>query len=380
VKIILAPDKFKQTLSTIEFCKAASLGIRRCDPEARIISMPLSDGGEGLCLVFENHGQFAWRAAIVRDPLFRTIDVHYLYDPDQCVAVIGLSTASGLNLLNEDERNPLKTTSFGFGELILKAVQQGARHIILGLGGSATNDAGIGMAAALGYRFLDSDGHVLTPVGGNLINIADIKKPDINLLKDIKITVLSDVTNQLFGPEGAAMVYSGQKGADERTQSFLDRSLRHFAAIVKEKLDLEIAEISGAGAAGGLGAGCKVFLNAMPLQGASFILDFLDFESQCRDADLVITGEGSFDPQSDYGKTPAMVADRATILNIPVALIAGQIQGESQKEALFKYKYDISKHAGSKEKAMQQTASYVEKAAYEIVYQLKKDHGQITGT
>lgn len=322
MKIIVAPDKFKGSLTAAEVCAAVGEGILQIHPGAEVIHHPLADGGEGSLDILANHQATEEVEAIVLNPIFQPIKASYLLSGD--TAYIEMARASGLPLLRPDQRSARLTTTFGTGQLIRNAIQRGAHRIFLFVGGSATTDAGIGMAAALGYRFLDASGEQVRPIGENLGQISRIDTSQ--LLFDpakIKATVVSDVLNPLYGPEGAAYVFAPQKGANADDVAFLDTGLQHLAAIIQRDLTTAIAGIPGAGAAGGLGAGGVAFLGADIQSGIETMITATNLEQHLPDTDLIITGEGMLDHQSLQGKVVAGVAALAKRKDIPVVVVAG---------------------------------------------------------
>lgn len=324
MKILIAPDKFKGSLSAEEVCESTAAALKQLDPTITIQSISMADGGEGTAqlLTTQTHGR--WITCVVTDPLFRKIEAGYGISGDGTTAFIEMAAASGLQLLSLPERNPLKTTSFGTGELIADALHKGVKNIVLAIGGSATNDAGIGMAAALGSHFFNHQGKILTPTGENLTQLHSMDIGELQKrMKNITVTVLCDVNNPLSGPQGAAYVFAPQKGADAKTVTLLDQGLKNFAAVVKRDFDLTV-EFPGAGAAGGLGAGAKVFLNATLTRGIDYVIEALKVDAAIRNADLIITGEGKMDIQTLSGKVVAGVASCATRLNKPVIALVGK--------------------------------------------------------
>jgi len=324
VKIIVCPDKFKGSLSASEVCSAITDGILRADANADVQSYPMADGGEGTCALLTelHHGSFI--QIKVKGPLFTPVLARYGISGNGEAAFIEMAEASGLTLLTPGERNPLLTTTFGTGELIADAIRRKVELIVLGLGGSATNDAGIGMAAALGYSFRDVTGELLQPIGENLIHIHHVGLQDVNPgLKDISVVALCDVTNPLFGPEGAAFVYGPQKGGNEKQLQLLDAGLRNFGRIMRKRFNTSV-DFPGAGAAGGLGAGAKVFLRASMRQGVKYMIESGDLAAKIRDADLVITGEGKIDEQTFSGKVVSAVLNLASAEGKPVVAVCGQ--------------------------------------------------------
>ena len=328
MKFLLAPDKFRGSLTASEVCLAMTEGIREIFPEADIVALPMADGGEGTAEILTFNAGGEMHTALVSDPLGRSITAAYGLSFDGKTAFIEMATASGLRLLDADERNPLKTTTLGTGQLIREALQKGANRLILGIGGSATTDGGIGMAAALGWQFLDAKGAVLTPNGESLEKINQILPPHEASIPDVSsmiIEVACDVTAPLFGPEGAAYVYAPQKGADAAMVAQLDEGLRHLAKIISRDFGVDIAQVPGTGAAGGLGFGALFFLKATLKEGVRIVMEQTHFETHLADTNLVLTGEGKIDEQTLQGKLIAGIAGAAQQRNIPVAALCGAL-------------------------------------------------------
>lgn len=322
MKILIAPDKFKGSLTAKDVCKAIKLGIFKLYPDYEVVELPLADGGEGFSEAIMGEKSFEKVECFVKDPIGRVINSH-LYIIAGQTAIVEMANASGLNLLLPVERNPLKTSTFGTGQLINCAIKLGVSEIIIGIGGSATNDAGIGMAAALGYVFLDQNRSELAPIGENLIKIRYIVEPKMKPWESISIKVACDVSNPLYGIDGAAYVFAKQKGANDVEIKELDKGLKHFSEICSIYFGRKTHEIPGAGAAGGLGYGLVTFLNAGLKSGIDLILEANDFDENLENIDLVITGEGKIDSQTLSGKVVAGVAKRANVKNIPVYGICG---------------------------------------------------------
>jgi len=326
LKVLIAPDSFKGSLTAYEVAKSIEKGIKKYKQEIEVKLLPLADGGEGTVqsLVDATDGQIIKKE--VTGPLGDKVHAFYGLLGDQKTAVIEMASASGLPLIPEGKQDPSKTTTYGTGELIKGALSQEVDEIIIGIGGSATTDAGVGMAQALGVSFLDQKGNEIGYGGRYLNKIEDIDMSGLNpKVKDVKIRVACDVDNPLFGKSGAAYVYSPQKGADQKMVEKLDKNLRHFNQIVKNALNKDVSEIPGAGAAGGLGAGLMAFLDAKLEKGIDIILDTVNFEKKLENVDLVITGEGKLDGQSIYGKTPIGVSKRSKKHNKQVIAIAGSL-------------------------------------------------------
>ena len=339
MKIVIAPDSFKESMTALEAATAIKMGFDKVLPNAEYIKVPMADGGEGTVqsLVDATNGRIIYET--VTGPLGDPVDAFYGLTGDGKTAVIEMAAASGLHLVSEEKRNPLKTTTKGTGELIRKALNKGVKHLIIGLGGSATNDGGAGMAQALGVKLLDTNGNQIGYGGGELKKLDSIDVSNIDpRLTDTVIEVACDVDNPLTGERGAAVVFGPQKGASPEVVQRLDDNLGHFAEILKRDLDKDIAHIPGTGAAGGLGAGLLAFLNVNLKRGVDIVLDFVGLEEKIKDATLVITGEGKIDRQTIYGKTPIGVAKTAKKYSIPVIGIAGSI-GE-QSEVVYEYGID----------------------------------------
>lgn len=328
MNILLAPDSFKGSLSAEDFCLVAEKAIRSIIPSARVFKIPLADGGEGTveALVYNTDGEI--RYATVSGPTTKPVKAHYGILGDGKTAVIEMASASGLPLVPEVERNPMVTTTYGTGELVQAALDAGCSTIIMGIGGSATNDCGVGMLQALGFGLLDAVGQPIRPGAEGLL---DLKQIDLSTrdprLDDVTFLVACDVNNPLYGPNGAAYIYGPQKGASEEMVPILDQSLQNFATVIQENLGKEIAEIPGVGAAGGLGAGFLAFLNAELKSGFKIIRDTIQLEEIFKEEviDLVITGEGEMNYQTVNGKLPVGVAKLAKKYHLPVIAIVGKI-------------------------------------------------------
>jgi glycerate kinase len=326
MKIVIAPDSFKGSLTALEVAHAIKAGIKRVVPEAEVDEVPMADGGEGTvqALVDATGGEII--AQEVCDPLGNRIRADFGVLGDGNTAVIEMAAASGLPLVPEDKRNPMFTTTFGTGELIRAALDRGCRKLIVGIGGSATVDGGAGMAQALGARLLGKDGDEVPRGGGGLeyLDRIDVSRLDARIAETATV-VACDVDNPLVGPRGGPEVYGPQKGATPEMVKKLDRYLDRYADIIKRDLGIDVKEEPGAGAAGGLGAGLMAFLNAELRSGIDIVIEASGLEEHLKDADLVITGEGRIDRQTIYGKTPIGVAKSAKKFGIPVIGIGGGI-------------------------------------------------------
>jgi glycerate 2-kinase len=331
LKILLAPDKFRGSLDATQVCEAMSEGIRMVSTEIEVLSLPMADGGEGTLDLLLWYSGGKKHTAKVQDPLGRMIDAEYGLSADRKTAFIEMATASGLRLLKNEERNPLKTSTFGTGELIKIVLEGDVENIILGIGGSATTDAGIGMAAALGWQFLDENGEQLSPIGKNLIKIKKVLSPVSNHGSPVSIYVACDVTNPLFGENGASYIYGPQKGADEQAVKELDEGLQNISMIFERDFGKNYSLISGTGAAGGLGFGSMAFLNAELKEGVKLLMDFCDFDKKLKDVNLIITGEGKIDNQTLQGKLIKGITDQANHAKIPIAAICGTLDVSPQE-------------------------------------------------
>ena len=326
-KIIIALDSFKGSLTSLQAAKACEQGIRHIFPSCNIITLPLADGGEGTleALVYATKGRYV--TSIVHDPLMRPVKAAYGISGDGKTTFIELAQASGLVLLKPEEQNPMKTTTYGTGELIRTAIENGSRNFLMGIGGSATNDAGTGLLQALGFRFFDAENRPVHGCGENLQKIVRIDTQEVMPeLAACRFHITCDVTNPLAGPMGAAYVYAPQKGATPEMVGLLDNGLRHFAGIVERECRCNISTIKGAGAAGGTGGTLAAFFHATLDSGIRLLLDALHIAKYASDADLIITGEGKIDRQSFMGKTLQGIVAFGRANNIPVIAIAGKVE------------------------------------------------------
>lgn len=354
-KIVIACDSFKGSVSSVEASDNIGFAIEKIFPDCQVIKLPVADGGEGtvVALVGALKGKIV--RCTVNNPLMRPVLAEYGILGEGNTAVIEMASASGLTLLPETKRNPLLTTTYGTGEMIKDALMRGCRNFLIGIGGSATNDAGTGMLKALGFRFYDKQGAELGIGGQILEKIHTIDRsaaqPELN---EASFTVACDVANPFFGKKGAAHVFARQKGADEKMIQILDKGLKHFAAILKEKEGKDIGAVPGAGAAGGLGGGFLAFLSATLKPGIQMVLDAIDFNSRIEGADLIITGEGKLDQQTGMGKTAAGILEAGKRKNIPVMALAGCVEdAEKLNEMGFLGVIPIVPGPVSLEKAMQ---------------------------
>jgi glycerate kinase len=331
MKIIIISNAFKGSRTSMDVASDIEKGILRVDPDAEIIKLSAADGGDGTLDTLINAVGGYKKTAIVKDPLDRDIEAEYGI-LDNGKGVIEMSLVSGLTLLKKSERNPMLTSSYGTGQLILKLLDEDIGDIIVGIGGSATNDGGTGMAEALGAKFYNQKGELLHMCGGNLDDICDVDLSEMDMrLGDCKITVACDVTNTLIGRDGASYVYAPQKGATPAQVKLLDQGLYNLNLIMQANTGLDNSLVSGAGAAGGMGYGMMTFLHAKLLPGVETMLDAVNFDDYLDGTDIIFTGEGRIDFQSAFGKVPAGVAVRAKALRIPVVAIAGIIGKGAEK-------------------------------------------------
>ncbi|QEN06770.1 glycerate kinase [Oceanispirochaeta crateris] len=324
MKVVIASDSYKGSNTSIKVAAAIERGIKKVDPSLDVVKLPVADGGEGLvqALVPEED---KWVYVNVTGPMGKQVKAEYaLYNED--TAVIEMASASGLPLVTDSVKDPRKATTFGTGELIKDALDRGCKTILIGIGGSATNDGGCGMARALGVKFLDASGQEVDAVGGNLDSIKDVDLSGLlPSVKNATIKVACDVDNPLCGEQGASAIYGPQKGATPEMVKVLDANLKSLAELMKSKTGQDMAEVPGAGAAGGLGFGLMAFCGGVLEKGIDLVLDSVGFDASLEGADLVITGEGRIDGQSVRGKVPVGIAARAKKKNLPVLVIAGDI-------------------------------------------------------
>jgi len=326
LKIVIAPQGFKGNLSALQVAQAIVSGIKRVLPDAVTTIKPMADGGEGTvqALVDATGGKIMTKE--VTGPLGGRVTAHWGLLSDKVTGVIEMAAASGLPLVPPEKRNPLVTTTYGTGELILVALESGCRKLIIGIGGSATNDGGAGMAQALGAKLVDSKGAAL-PFGGAAL--ADLERIDVATLDarlaNSEVLIASDVTNPLCGAQGASAVYGPQKGATPQMVAQLDAALAHYAVVIQRDLGVEVKNVPGAGAAGGLGAGLIAFLRAKVIPGIDVVIQTSGLVDNLKDADLVFTAEGKIDSQTAYGKVPTGVARKAKEFGLPVIAIAGEV-------------------------------------------------------
>lgn len=326
MKIVIAPQGFKGNLTALEVARAIEAGVKRIVPDALTVLKPMADGGEGTvqALVDATGGEII--TTEVTGPLGEPVNAHWGILNDRVTAVIEMAAASGLPLVPPEKRNPLMTTTYGTGELILAALDKGCRKLIIGIGGSATNDGGAGMAQALGARFLDAGGKELAPGGAALADLEHIDVTNLDpRLAGFEVTLACDVNNPLCGPRGASAIYGPQKGATPELVAQLDAALVHYADVVRKDLGADVQNVAGAGAAGGLGMGLMVFLKARLIPGIDVVIEATNLVADLAGADLVFTAEGRIDCQSAMGKVPTGVALKAKEFGSPVIALAGEV-------------------------------------------------------
>ncbi len=340
MRIIAAPNAFKGSLSAVDAAKAMKTGILAAAPACAVICVPVADGGDGLTEVMAQALSGRLVEVSVRGPRMEQLSSRFCFAEKRELAVIEMARASGLALLPKDKQDPTKTSTYGTGQLISAALDKGVKRIVVGLGGSATCDGGIGMASALGYKFLDKSGKELEPIGSSLQRIYSMDCSEIDKrLKTVAIEGMCDVTNPLTGPGGASYVYSPQKGATAEQVKSLDEGLENLAGVILKEMGVDLRRMPGAGAAGGLGGGLHAFLGAELGKGVDLVIDMVKLKEKIRGADLVLTAEGKIDYQTKYDKAPAGVARAAKEAGIPCIAICGGV-GEGLEEL-----YDIGLNA-----------------------------------
>lgn len=339
-RVVIAPDSFKESMSAMQAAQAIQRGMSRIFPhDLHYELIPMADGGEGTTEALMHALDASYLSTTVLDPLQRPILAQYGFSATSKTAVIEMAAASGLDLVAPTERNPLVTTTYGTGQLIKSALDQGAERIILGIGGSATNDGGAGMLSALGVQFLDAQQQLLQPGGADLLRLAaiDLTKLD-SRLEHVTFEVACDVTNPLLGAQGASVIYGPQKGANTQMVQQLDKALAHYHNQIEAQFNISVKDIAGAGAAGGVGAGLLAFCHTTLKKGIDVVLTETKFATHLQDADLVITGEGKIDHQTIFGKTPIGVAKLAKAYNIPVIALSGSLGDDY--EAVYRHGID----------------------------------------
>ncbi|MCK9301618.1 MAG: glycerate kinase [Bacteroidales bacterium] len=324
-KIVVIPDSFKECLSSEDVCSIVENVVNMFVSDAEVINVPIADGGEGTASVIIDNLGGCFKTVAVRNPMGTVVDASYGITKDNA-AVIEVAAASGLTLVAAAERNPMLASSYGTGQLMMDAFHNGITDFIIALGGSATNDGGLGLLAALGFLFYDYNNHLLEPLPCNLDKISYIDSKDVDAgWQKCNIQVLCDVDNVLCGKNGATAVFGKQKGADEIMAEQLEAGLHNLATVLKKQYKADVKTIKGGGAAGGIGAALNIIMNAQLYMGAEFLLNIVGFDNMLNDASLIITGEGIIDEQTLHGKVPFSVAEHAKAKNVPVIFVAGKI-------------------------------------------------------
>ncbi len=370
MKIVVAPNAFKGSMSAACAAVAMAEGIRRVLPDVHIDQVPVADGGDGLVEVALNALRGERCRLLVTGPRFDLVEAWFCHVPEQSFAAIEMALASGLALLPDNLHDPMRTTTLGTGELILAALDLGVNRIGVGIGGSATCDGGIGMATALGVRFLDALGRSVSPVGGALQDIAHIDPSGLDpRITETTVEAVCDVDNPLVGEHGAARVYGPQKGADPEQVEQLESGLNNLARVIKADLGLDVCNLPGAGAGGGLGAGLYAFLGAALRPGVDVVLDLVGLDEKLEGADLVLTGEGQIDFQTAFGKAPAGVAQRAKKQKIPCIVVAGSVGedlGELHKQGVDAV-FSLCSGPMSLQEAMEQAESAIVRSTEQVL-------------
>lgn len=363
MNILIAPDKFKGSLSARQVCEAIALGLKQKDESLNCTLHPMADGGDDSLTILAEHLALKKKKVRTQDPLGRSITATYFTSSD--AAFIEVASASGLVLLKQSERNPMLTSTLGTGKLIVDAIQKGYNKIYLFLGGSATNDAGMGIAHTLGVRFLDAENNILRPIGQNLKKIVTIKNKKQFDFDKISINIFYDVVNPLFGKNGAAYIYAPQKGASSQDVNYLDDGLRHFCKIIQQQIGIDISLMAGGGAAGGIGAGIVALCGAQMNRGFDLLAKLTKLEQKIKQADWVISGEGKLDAQSLQGKVIDGIAHLCTKHGKPLTLFVGKNELSKQQLQTLSIHKVLSIHsiATNKEDAMHNAAHYLSSLA-----------------
>jgi glycerate kinase len=388
MRILIAPDKFKGALNAHEVAENVAKGLRDSLPDVKIDFVPMADGGEGTAEAIRGARGGSWVKCKAHDPLDREIEARYAWIEEEKLAVMEMSEAAGMRRLSEDERDPVRATTFGVGEMILDAVGRGANEIIIGLGGSATNDGGFGMARALGFRFY-ADGKALIGEVSDLARLTKIQAPvaanaspartvspanstmqPTRLSPQLKIIAAVDVRNRLLGENGATAVFGPQKGASKDELNVLEKALARLADVVAKELGFDCRDKPGAGAAGGLGFGLMSFCGATVRPGFEVVAEAVGLEAKMKEVDIVITGEGSLDRQTVKGKTPAGVAGLARKLGKKVFAIVGRYDGNPQVRELFGDIYQLARSDMSEKEQMKRAGELLREKAQELAREL----------
>ncbi|MEQ8810603.1 MAG: glycerate kinase [Imperialibacter sp.] len=366
LKILVAPNAFKSAATAFDIAQAIRRGLQKSKCHSDVVCKPIADGGDGTLPILVDALQGEIFKKEVSGPLGRLVQAPFGYIADKKLAIIEMADASGLRLLSEKERSAMKASSAGTGELMNEAINLGATHIILCIGGSATTDGGMGILTALGYKFLSSSGEELAGSGEALEKIAQVEEP--KGLEGLHITVLCDVSNSLYGPSGAATVYGPQKGATQEQVAQLDKGLQHWASLIKRYRGIDVTSLKGGGAAGGVSAGLVGWMDAELKPGAEFVLELLEMDKAIKQADLVITAEGSLDEQTAEGKGPFALLEMAEKHGKPVVGLAGRIPREIPDSELRRFLalLPIGNQPESLETAMTNTLTNIERTAFNI--------------
>jgi len=370
MKIVIAPNALKDCLSAHDAAHAMQKGAQRVLHKNNVILLPVADGGDGFAKILSDALQLSETNITVTGSLNNPLSAPLYLNADKSIAVLEMASIAGLVLLSPQQRQPLLTSSYGIGEAIKFALDKEVKKIIIGIGGSATNDAGIGMASALGVKFSDRNGNIVKPIGSSLPKIVNIDVSDIDTrLKNVKIDVACDVNNPFHGPNGAVNVFAEQKGANAAQRQQLEQGMQHFANVIEQTLNIDINTLAGAGAAGGMGGALQVFCQASLSLGIDLVLDVIHFDQAIKGASLVLTAEGRFDKQTQFGKAPAGVAKRAKINNIPCILLAGSIEKQSMdlKDSDFTAVYSICPKPVSIDNAFKYAADYLADTTEQVV-------------
>lgn len=371
MKFVLAPDSFKESMTSKEACDAMERGIKKVINDAQCIKVPMADGGEGTveALAYGTKGKI--KKVFVTGPLGKDkVNASYGIFGDGKRAIIEMAEASGIRLVKRELRNPLITTTYGTGELILDVIDNGAKHIIIGIGGSATNDGGAGMLQALGGKLLDKEGNELGFGGVELLKLHKIDLSTLDSrIKDINFEVACDVTNPLIGENGASYIFGKQKGASKEDMKVLDKALTNYAEVIKRDLGIDVRYVEGAGAAGGLGAALLVFLNGKLKSGIELVIKHTELEEKLKDADYVFTGEGAIDSQTIYGKTPMGVAMVAKKHGVKTIAFAGKVGDgvENLYDIGIKSIFSIMREVESLDEALKNGIENLEKTTEAVV-------------
>lgn len=372
MQIVLAPDKYKGSITGLEFCDIVEpVLLKSLDSE--IIRLPLADGGDGTIEVIDYYLSGETIKVKVKNPLFQPIEASYLFSASTKIAFIEMAEASGIKLLRPEDQNCMNTTTYGTGELIRHALDKGAQHMILGIGGSATNDCGMGMATALGYQFYDKNDSLIKPVGRNLTEVKRINDSEVDRrLANVKIQIACDVKNPLYGPNGAARIYAKQKGANPNEIIHLDNGLRNMSTVLDTHFGIYTQSVEGAGAAGGMGAGTVSFLGGELIPGIELIMQIANFENKIKGADWIITGEGRLDNQTLSGKAMAGIIEVAKRNSIKVASFCGssELTIDDIKKLGIDYSATIMDKAINLEDALNKTKLYLKELTEDFISSL----------